>query len=297
MLSRYAARRPCEARVDACERIDPDLVVRADRVARRDARPLRARERGLEREHGVGLLRRVARAGEREQPREIGDARSTRGDEARLVGDEVVVAVGKQEPRLADRRQPARRIARVERDRERERSARAEAVEPADRGGDVVAGRDLVDRRQLAGERRQAGTLGRALVHEAAIERGDAALVVIARSFHCVFDDREQLAFGPLAQRDEAADARPLGRDRRRLQPSAVDMTEEVVLLPHAGVDGGPVDPCRRRCRAARATDDQRGDERTDTERAAPARARYQIETRCSGGRYMRSPGLTPNVE
>ena len=73
------------------------LVVGLDRVAALDARPLDARELGLEREHGLRVGRGVRPAGEREDLLEVLLILRADVDEA-LDRAQVVVAIGQRVP-------------------------------------------------------------------------------------------------------------------------------------------------------------------------------------------------------
>ena len=80
------------------------------------------------------------------------------------------------------------------------------------------------------------------LVHEAFVQIADAARVGIALVRGRVLDQRPQLVLDPVVDRHERSQVGLVGRERRVLQPGAVDISEEVVLGPHRRIAAAAID-------------------------------------------------------
>ena len=94
---------------------------------------------------------------------------------------------------------------------------------------------DLIDARQLRGERLQAGPFDRGFVHDAGVEVADLARLGIAG----VSGGRFDLALlGEHLVNHHGVDppAGSVGRDRRVAQPGAVSVAEQVVLRANRAI-------------------------------------------------------------
>jgi len=152
-----------------------------------------------------------------------------------------IVAVGRQRASLRDGHDQDRRIPGIDTGRRTERSAGVHRRQAAHFRGERTRGVDGSD----AGEIRLDGTgpeaLDARLARHAGVEIADLpfggppAVQPLDDGSHV--DDR---LFGQFA---EGVDRDAIGRDRRRLEPPAVDEAVEVVLWAHAAVERRGVEP------------------------------------------------------
>ena len=220
-------------------------VVGLDRIAVLDLGPLHLGQRGLEGDDVLGDLRRVLVAGDR---RHLLDVRLVLGQRVLhlgVVGLEVVVAVRQAEARLVEIDDVLGRVLRVLVHVRLVGHVDADGVEVRDQCGNLLLVLERGDLREVRLERLEPQLLDLGLVHEAVVEVADLLGVgVAAGGLGRVFDDAAQLHLGVVGDLVEAAVARLVGRDLEGVEPLAVLVTVEVVLLADGvvverGVDTG----------------------------------------------------------
>ncbi len=226
-------RLPVEGRAQAVELLDRGQVVGLLHVAGLGALPVALGQPGLDRHHrrrgggGVGMLDHGEDAG---QERDVLLA----GLGELLVA--VVGLVGQPQPALHQVDQAAVGVLAVDVDVEAEGSATAEQLELAEERREVTEVAQGVDGVEQGLDRLVAGRLDPRLVHEGGIEGGDPGGVVVEVGVAAehplgeLLDDRVDLVLGDVGQLDERPPPALVGRDLGRLEPPAVDMTEQVVL-------------------------------------------------------------------
>ncbi len=159
---------------------------------------------------------------------------------SRICGEVVlaVVALVRQaETRLLDEDEVALGVARIVVDEELEEARCAGPLEVSERGqqrGDGVdGGRDL----EQSGDRAGPEPLDGLLVDEAGVEVAELALLRAGLRVLGLDDDVAHRTLGLFGEQVERSVARPVGGDLRALDPSAVDVTEQIVLRAGGGVE------------------------------------------------------------
>jgi hypothetical protein len=210
------------------------LVVSGVAIAAARAVPLRLGQHSLERENPLRGARRIGTLCQGEELSDVADVRLAHGRELFIVA-QVVVAIGHPETRLRDEHGVDVRLARVLSHVDRQRHARADSRRAAEGRREIAAAADGVDRLELPGERLRPERLDAPFLDEALVEVANLLTNRTARTVlrRLAFDDAANRLLGALAQAGEGAVARPVGRNWRRIDPFAVDVTEEIVLRQH----------------------------------------------------------------
>ena len=189
----------------------------------------------LEIEHRLGARIGIAQPGE---PEHRGDMRDVLGADVGELGviDEVIVAVGQTEARLAHADHVARRVLGILLDADAERHRDPGLVGGAKRVRKVGSRRDRGDLRHYRRERCKALRLDAGLIHIGGVIGADARRIGIAAALGRGLDDAARAFERAVPQHVERTEARLVGGDRRDLVPGAVGIVVEAVAGRDAAV-------------------------------------------------------------
>ena len=224
---------PVEGRAERVQLLEGEEVVGLLDVARLGALPVALREPGLDGHHGRRRGGRIRALDELEHPGQEGDVLLADLGELLVV---VVRLVGQAEAALHDVEQHAVGVLAVDVDVDAEGAAAADLLELAEERREVADVAQAVDGVEQRAQRLVPERLDRLVVHERGVEAGDAHGVVAQPLLAGddplgePLDDRADLLLGRVGEVHERTPAPLVGGDLGRLQPSPVDVTEEVVL-------------------------------------------------------------------
>src|SRR6266508_1854400 len=181
--------------------------------------------------------RRILLVRKREQLRDVVRVRLSNADEL-FVPSQIVIAVRHAESRLRDEHGIDIRALRILSNCDGDRQPDARPRGAREGGGKVLARRNCIDRRELAGERLDAARLDARFVREAFVEAADLLIHRAGRRWFDGFglENPSHRFERPLAEHCERAVVRPVRWDGRPVDPRAVDEAEKVVLRPNRSI-------------------------------------------------------------
>jgi hypothetical protein len=211
---------PVEARRERLQLGDAHRVVDLVDVAAVGRRPARLRHGGLEREHRVGVLRRVRVADHAQRALDVGAI----GVELRLErGCEVVIAIGQAEARLTEEQRVRRGVRRIGGHAGAHQRQAERAVGLAHESRERVLVGECGHALQIRLQRLVVARLDRGFVHEAAIHAAERA------GRRRLLDDGANLRLRPVEDVEADAGGRLVGRDLGPPFPAAVDELIEIL--------------------------------------------------------------------